>query len=216
MIEHIITYIAPHLCIFCATEGSLLCHDCQEKVPQKGKCLRCGCQSDRSICIRCVPGPLERCAAVTSYQGQAKELVHQLKYERARAAAVPMAHLIAEVVGSRPDSTVITFIPTANRRVRQRGYDHAARIAKEVAKVCGLPYRPLLGRSGHQRQVGATRALRQTQLQDAFYLRSRKAMPEAVILIDDVITTGSSLASAANVLHQAGITHVEAAVFAAA
>jgi predicted amidophosphoribosyltransferase len=93
-----------------------------------------------------------------------------------------------------------------------RGYDQAQIIARELAKRRQLTYRQLLSRSGGHRQVGASRKSRFSQLKGAFIATGRT--PPHVLLVDDVLTTGASVESAAKELKRSGAKTVEVAVFA--
>lgn len=153
----------------------------------------------------------------TTYAGVARDLLWKLKFDRAVAAALPVARACAAVVPIVSNDTLVTYIPTATSRVRQRGYDQAWRIARNVAKYIGRPALPLLARTGAARQVGADAATRRTQLLHAFRPRNMGSLHGAhILLIDDVITTGSSLEAASQVLREAGAIRVDALVFAQA
>jgi ComF family protein len=112
---------------------------------------------------------------------------------------------------------IVVPVPTASSRRRQRGYDQAELIARQLAKLCGLRYTKLLRRRGNSRQVGSSRQLRRLQLADAFYLTHPSMVRgQSVLLIDDVLTTGATLEAAGQVVKQAGSKRVMAAVFAQA
>lgn len=201
IIEAVLQYIAPNDCLQCGTEGRLLCGSCAALLPSIQPLLL----------TSAIP-----LYAVTSYSGVAQELVRKLKFERASAAAVDMALSMAKIL---PEGGYdgITYVPTVPSRVRQRGYDQARLLAKNVACTTRLPFHSLLARTGSQRQVGALRAQRLVQMEGAF--RMRKQYPtntKRLLLIDDVLTTGSTIRSAAAVLRAAGASKVGALVFAAA
>jgi ComF family protein len=146
----------------------------------------------------------------------AKDLVHRLKFERARAAAKIMADRVAVTLSADAD-LLISHLPTANSRVRQRGYDQAQLIAKRLGKRTGLPYSVLLARQDFSRQLGQTRQMRFKQMQTAFRpVRAGEVEGRRILLVDDVLTTGASLEAAARALRVAGAKRVSAAVFAAA
>ena len=112
-------------------------------------------------------------------------------------------------------NTLVMPVPTATSRRRLRGYDHAALLAKTIARQLKLPYAPLLKRIGQVRQVGADRATRQTQRTTAFRLsHARLVVNASILLVDDILTTGSSLEATARVLRAAGARQVDAVVFA--
>lgn len=158
-------------------------------------------------------GALTQVWVATDYQKTAAELVKRLKFDRAAAAAKLLAAAISDTIPPLPPQTVVSHIPTASRRIRQRGYDQAALIAKHLAKQRRLPYRPLLKRTGQSRQVGANRSQRASQLDGAFTVRTTK-LPEMALLVDDVLTTGATIEAAATALKKAGVTTVHAALFA--
>jgi ComF family protein len=160
--------------------------------------------------------PFERLIIGTTYDGIAKELLHKLKFERARAASRPIAQVIAgRLAVPFPVTGIVTHVPTAPTRVRQRGYDQSRLIAREIAQRCGLAYSALLRRRGSQRQLGQGRAVRKRQLTGVFWI-NRDISNKHVILVDDVITTGASVISAATTLRSAGAKSVTVVVFARA
>lgn len=220
MFEHIIKLLAPHECIHCNTEGSPLCGRCSVYLkPAKMRCYRCH-QATSAILFACAAcrkkSMLDGLSVVASYEGLAKELIHQLKFKRVAAAAQPIATCIAATISPVSNSLHVAHIPTANRRIRSRGYDQAALIAKEVARITGAPYTPLLARIGSSRQVGQIKEVRNLQMREVFRV-SAPAMVEGqtILLIDDVITTGATLEAAALELRRAGALSVRAAAFAA-
>jgi ComF family protein len=154
--------------------------------------------------------------AATEHEGVGKTLVHQLKFERARAGAAVAAKAMADLL--LPDANwLVTFTPTAPVRVRGRGYDQAQLIAGQLARMLQCEYAPLLLRMGTQRQVGQTRQVRREQMMQAFRpVRPGSIRGRHILLIDDVLTTGSTLEAAAATLKAAGAKRVSAAVFAAA
>ncbi len=154
--------------------------------------------------------------AVTSYDGPAKQLIHALKFERARAAADPIARLMKQRMPPLSPGTIICPIPTAHRRVRQRGYDQSVLIARQLAGALELPCHSLLRRTSATRQVGKNRLQRGEQLYQAFQVVRSFPPTATILLVDDVVTTGSTIDAAAAVMHQAGSQHLAAAVFAMA
>jgi ComF family protein len=201
IIEHIFRVIAPHYCLGCGAEGQLLCASCAGRLSQPH--------------LSSVLPPLVSVHAATEYTDLSKKLVHHLKFERASAAADDIAALMAARL-TFPGGSVITFVPTAPARVRVRGYDQAQRIAKLLGRRTGLPVIPLLTRKSGVRQVGQGRAQRLQQMTDAFYVpRPQHVQGRRIVLVDDVITTGASLQSAARALQKAGAKEIHARTFAA-
>lgn len=220
LLEKVIGLVAPHNCIVCSREGELLCDWC---IPDAvtllpDRCYYCKQISDNSaVCKSCRQkgSRLSNVWVRTGYEGTAKQLVYQLKFNRAKAAARPIARLIDETLPWLEPDTVLVPVPTATSRRRSRGYDHAELIAKELASIRNLSCQPLLVRIGQSRQVGAGRKERLLQLQSAFIAREMGAFKNVpLVLIDDIVTTGGTVEAAARALKTAGAKHVCAAVFA--
>jgi ComF family protein len=221
LIEELFNIVAPHECLGCQQEGALLCAACgltMATLPPR--CYRC---QRLSANFRTCPACRKQTAlyavlAVTVYDGLAKELLHRLKFGRAQAAAGTIADLLAPYcspLASQIDS--ITYIPTANTRIRERGYDQARLIARALARRLQVPCLPLLARAGSQRQLGQGRQKRLRQMSGAFWaLRPAQLHNQRILLIDDVLTTGATCETAARTLRKAGARRVYAAVFAAA
>lgn len=151
LLETLIKTVTPHVCLNCQAEGSLLCADCAPLrcPPLAVHCFRCLKPTDASgVCAGCRPETvLESVWVATEYTGLAKELVRKLKFDRAQAAVEPMAWLISQRAPYLGEDTVIVPIPTATRRVRQRGYDQAHQLARHLARRQHLPLRKLLKRA---------------------------------------------------------------------
>lgn len=217
MFERAISLVAPHVCIVCGREGTLLCKWCAaefvDRVPER--CYRClALSQDAQVCHVCRrQSPLGNVWVRSLYGGTVRELLYILKFGRARAAATIVASLLDESLPYFPEDTVVTYVPTATRRVRVRGYDQTRCIARELARLRGLRCRRLLIRYGQTRQVGASRAERVRQAADNYGSISTPGI-RSVLLVDDILTTGATLEAAAHVLKDSGIKHVYGAVFA--
>ncbi len=219
LLEKTIGLLAPHCCLGCGDEGSILCDWCLPDAigALPSRCYRCKQLSpDSRVCPSCRQhSKLAHVWVRGNYEGLAKRLIYKFKYERASAAAKPLARLMIEALPWLNDETLIVHVPTATRRRRQRGYDHAELIAREIARQRGLTHIPLLARYGQSRQVGAKRNERLKQLQDSFYIRNLNELPKArILLVDDIVTTGGTLEAAAAVLKKAGAKSVDAIVLA--
>jgi ComF family protein len=166
------------------------------------------------------PPVFGRARAVAEYDGTASLLVHRLKYndrlELARALGAMMARAGAEVL---QDADVIVPVPLHRWRLWRRRFNQAMALARVVSAESGVPCdHSLLARIKRtRRQVGLTKAQRQENLQGAF-----RVPPEAkarlkgkrVLLIDDVLTTGSTANAAARALLRGGAASVDILAFA--
>lgn len=217
--DRLLSSIAPHICVGCGAEGSLLCMECVEQLPylQAGICYLCGRLSrDFKVCVKCADSTtLQYVYVVAQYKDLAKELIAAYKFNDARAGAVPIAHTLNAVLPYFADAPAITFVPTLPQHARVRGFDHAQLLAKELSRLRSWHYAPQLLRQKSLQQHGATRAERQRQIKGAF----RAIAPERingrhVLLVDDVVTTGATLTEAARMLKKAGAGRIDAVVFA--
>lgn len=125
-----------------------------------------------------------------------------------------LGQLLARAVSAtRPGrDAILVPVPSRPAAVRERGFDHARRVASVAARACGLAWAPVLSRAaggGHQRPLG--RAARSTNQRGA--MRAR-AVEVPVLIVDDVVTTGASLREAYRALTQAGVRVLGAAVVA--
>ncbi len=219
LLERMLGVVAPHNCLVCGREGQLICHWCFEAAcpPVPPRCYRCRAASPNSqICAKCHRhSPLRHVWVATEYSDVAKRLLHFLKFERATAAAEPLAGYMAETLPYLDPTTLITYIPAATSRVRQRGYDQARLMSRELVKQLQLSSVSTLARLGQSRQVGASRAQRRQQMEHAFRpLHQAVITKRSILLVDDVLTTGATLEAAAKVLKTAGAKIVDAVVFA--
>lgn len=231
--DSLLNLLAPHLCLSCCREGSLCCQICLTKLKvseHKQVCYFCN-KTQRSsnnsknfqgICSSCKPKQsLNSISYFADYQDElSAALIKSLKFDYVYAAKKPIASALAELelqlLGLSLNSRIIvTAIPTANSRVRHRGWDQAKLIAKEYAKLKHLPYKSLLLRTSSFDQIGATKLQRSAASQKFFKpLRLSLIKNSTIILVDDVITTGSTLNSAATALKKAGARQVHALTFA--
>jgi ComF family protein len=216
--ERVINIVAPHYCMVCGMEGAVLCDWCLPDFahPLPARCYRCLAATQNSkVCAKCRrKSPIGHVWVRTQYEGQVKQLIHDFKFERKQAAAEPIAQLMSESLPYLPKETIVVHIPTASRRVRVRGYDHAELLAKALATKLGLRHQTLLRRVTQTRQVGAKREERLKQMESAFLVVEGIPKRSQVLLVDDLVTTGSTLESAGRLLRDSGVKTINAVVFA--
>ncbi len=221
LIDRLISTIAPHECVQCGREGSLLCAWClPDACPAlPSRCYRCQRLSSFSrVCEKCrTKTKLSHVWVRTEYEGVGKELVRLLKFERNQAAAERISLLMSEGLPYLSENTFIVHVPTTTVHVRQRGYDQAKLIASKLSVLLSRRHLALLARTGQTHQVGSRRIERVTQLEGAFHpLRKHLIKGAHIVLVDDVITTGATIEEAARTLRKAGAKRVDAVVFARA
>ncbi|MGH9031802.1 MAG: ComF family protein, partial [Acidimicrobiia bacterium] len=145
--------------------------------------------------------------AALPFAGRCRDVILGFKYRNRRPLAGHLAGLLVNRLvadGVRPgrDVDVVTWAPTSSSRRHRRGFDQAELVARQVARQLGLPCRRLLERSaGVGAQTGLGRELR---LAGPSFCARPDVRGRRVLLVDDVVTTGSTLRSAAEALAAAG------------
>lgn len=159
-------------------------------------------------------GPDRRVLSAYDYDGDVRRRVVDMKYRGRRSLARELAHQLAVAV--RADAVdgidVVTWAPTSSRRRRRRGFDQAHLIARQVARELGVPCRRLLIRETRRPQTGRSRVAR---LAGPRFRALATHRPLRVLVVDDVVTTGSTLRAAAQALTASGWGEVTLAAVAA-
>lgn len=159
-----------------------------------------------------LPDGIDRMHAAFVYEGPVRKLVHRLKYESVRAAAVPMARQMAYL--SSGEEEVIVPVPTDPKREKKRGFNQSALLAQHIAGELGMPMENALVRVQERRpQTGLSAGQRRENLVGCM-AADDAVNGKRILLVDDVITTGATVCEAARALRQAGAKGVS--VFAAA
>jgi ComF family protein len=155
--------------------------------------------------------------AALPFTGRVRDVILGFKYRNRRQLAGHLAgllvnRLVAEGIRPGRDVDVVTWAPTSSARRRRRGFDQAELVARQVARQLGLPSRRLLERAagtGPQTGLGRHRRLAGPAFAVRPDVRGRR-----VLVVDDVVTTGSTLRAAADALVTSGANAVVRAAVA--
>ncbi len=218
IMERIVSVFTPYDCIICGYEGLIVCEACLPLIcpAVPSRCYICRASTmDFAVCGRCRPSSkLRRVYVRSELSGIPKQLVHGLKYSYVQSVAVVMANFMTQILPDSSSSLIIP-VPTATSRLRRRGYDHTELIAARISRVIGAVKVSALVRLSQTSQVGSRRSLRVSQLKGAYRIARPGSLVDAhVLLVDDVVTTGSTLEAAAACLKAEGVKTVDAIVFA--
>ena len=221
-VKTVVDFVMPLMCVHCEDEGSLLCETCISNAPAMPAhvCTKCGEKTAEHVryCGDCValPPPLDRLVPIHRYGGSARSAIHALKYRHITAIAPEMAaQMSSSRFFKRAKLNCVVPVPMHENRLRERGYNQAALLARQVAHTNELAYIEdgLVKNRDTQSQVELSRLERARSLSRAFAANYDFADAH-VLLVDDVCTTGSTLMNCAVALKRAGARRVSAVVFA--
>ena len=204
---------SPPVCEACVLQFAQPQHRCRTcALPLTGKVSQCG------ACLR-EPSPLDQCLAAVNYGYPWSDLVVEFKFQQHPAWAHSLALLIRSAPWVEPaleQADVLLPLPLSKDRLRWRGYNQAQLLAEALEPVkCTTGV--LLRIKDTPPQSSLPRSERLASVRDAFAIDPLcigLLRGKSVVLVDDVMTSGASLVSAARVIRQAGSAHITALVFA--
>ncbi|MBM3939895.1 MAG: ComF family protein [SAR202 cluster bacterium] len=211
----------PARCVGCGMSGTFLCDRCAaEAKPSEPRCPSCAELGWPGVCARCaVRRPAFDSATVACrYMGAARDAVHALKYRHVRAIAPTLAgHMAVAVRQRRVSADAIVPMPVHAKRLRDRGYNQAALLADALGALLGLPV--LAGalvrvQSGRSQVKAPGHAARWANVAYDFEPGADGTAGMRLLLVDDVLTTGSTMSAAAWALKRGGAVEVAAVAFA--
>lgn len=205
--EKLLDLFFPPRCAFCRTVGVHgVCQNCEKTLPRTPEPL---CK-DTSFGV---------CAAPLLYEGVVRESLLRFKFHGVQGAAdgygALLAQCVAEELGGEFD--LVTWVPVSRERERERGYDQAFLLARETAKHWDTkPVRLLRKTRDNAAQSGLSSAAeRQGNVLGVYKAENTEMLKNAcVLLIDDILTTGSTLGECVRVLKEAGAKSVVCAALA--
>jgi ComF family protein len=229
-----VSLLYPATCTICRQHlraGEYLCDACEAKIARivPPFCETCSEPFDGSIntaftCANCAHRAIHFDAAVAAYRGRGivRDVIHQFKYNR----QIHLRHVVARWLCAALDDErlrniqfdLIVPVPLHPARQRERGFNQASVLAELLSAQTSIPCKPLLKRMRYTTtQTALDRSERMKNLHNAFRLRKNADVRGLrVLLIDDVLTTGSTLSECARILKRAGATSVHAATAARA
>ena len=213
--------LLPVRCVVCAWPGEgEVCARCLDGLPRLRPplCGRCGAPTAWPVgrCRECAGRRLafSTARAAVAYDARVKTLVAAWKEHGLRGLAALAADLVTGTVAA-PDACALAFVPGDGDRSLWRGHQPAERLARELGRRWDLPVERLIVRARRTpRQRGLPLSARRKNVAHAF--APARAAPAAVVLVDDVYTTGATASAAASALRRAGARRVHVVTFARA
>ena len=206
--------------------GAVICSQCKAHFPPAGPhvCSCCGrpVGSKDSLCRFCAAdlSGFDRAVSVFDYRENVRSFVFDIKYHDQPWLTKYAGRAMAEKLYQSGESVdVVTYVPIHFKKKRKRGFDQAQLMAQNMAYCMGLPCETLLSRTRNTApQSGLSAEERRENIRGAFQILPEKLdliRDRCVAVVDDVMTTGSSLAEIARVLHENGARRVIGVCFAA-
>lgn len=206
--ERLLDLFFPPKCALCGRVGVHgVCEQCERTLPRMETALREGTG-------------FGRCAVPLKYEGAVREALLRFKFHGARSAAEGLGMLLArcaaEELGGEFD--VVTWAPVSDKRFRERGYDQSELLARAAAKQWDTkPVRLLRKRRDTPPQSGLGAEARRGNVIGVYEAANAEEVKNArILLIDDIVTTGSTLSECVRVLKDAGAQSVVCACVASA
>ena len=213
----LLDWIYPPQCVSCGAPGSLFCRDCRSKLQPVGEhfCSKCGKPLKYGKSCRLCAGSgflFQASRAPYIYEGPAADLIKKLKYDGCLELAPILSDLLYgfwKELGWEAD--LIVPVPLSEKRRAQRGFNQSEMIARYFAKRTGVPIAPgaLMKIRHTAQQVGLNAEERRENLSGAFAAEEVMVKDKRILLLDDVMTTGSTFAECSAVLLKAGAGSVK-------
>ena len=217
----VLDFVFPPVCFGCGGSEAYICSACITSLPrlEPPYCSSCAEPlSSGDLCQRCREACLsvDRIISPFKYEDAIRRAVLDLKFKNLRASAPALGQLMASFISERHGmGQALVPVPLHESRLKSRGYNQSALLAREVSRLTGIPVMDALvvRAIDTQPQTALSWEERLTNVAQAF--RAVKDLSGMKItLIDDVATTGSTLSACAHALKEAGAVYVEGVVLA--
>ena len=225
-------FLFPAPCAGCGRDGGIICPSCAagRLTPLTAPyCPICAAPGVSGICAECqnFPRGFDSLRAPYRFEGLIRNAIHRLKYNGEKTAAKPLAALMSQYLQSNPadaDAAIadaltadaLIPVPLHPRRLRRRGYNQSALLAREIGRNLNLPLQEnrLIRVKNPQPQAQTPSPQQRRSNVSGNFACPADAAGLTALLIDDVATTASTLSECAAALKTAGATQVHALVLA--
>ena len=230
ILDGLLNLVYPENCLICSAAITRqrdcgICAHCWNKAVtlriDPPWCASCGLpfhhllEDSESLCANCIlnPPPFSSARSFGYYTGELSSVIQVMKFLGRRSLAEQVSSLLAAAfyrTWSREEFDYVVAVPLHPRRKRERGYNQSELLAQHLARRIALPlYHGLKRIRSTNPQVGLSNSERIDNVQGAFRCPdSRQVSGKRVLMVDDVMTTGATVASAAQALLEAGAVRV--------
>ncbi len=210
LLTKLLQLIYPPRCAFCGkvtANGEEICTSCEKELPY----------IPLEEQLRPLPG-INGCCSPLSYQDTVRESLHRYKFKGKNAYFRTYGKLVAKCVDENHVSCdIISCVPLSKKRLRKRGYNQSELIARKMAELLQLTYRPVLKkvRNNPAQSGTAGKKQRRENVQGVYEIHPAADIAgKSILLVDDIVTTGATLQECARVLTEHGAAQVWAATLA--
>ncbi len=237
-LDTVLEALSPTRCVGCERAGVLICDDCLARlrlIDPRESCTRCGAPFGRLLCTECagdgedevqaMADALDGCLACAVYEQPLPRIIKGYKDGGERRLAPIIAELLFDTAchaastapdrygGILAETDAVVFVPATAAAFRRRGFDHMEAVARPFCEIAGLPLCDALAKGGSLDQRSLGREERRAR-SSGLYHTVEDVAGMRLLLLDDVITTGATMAAAARELKRAGAASVRALALA--
>jgi ComF family protein len=218
IIKEIEELFFPVACVNCGRGGDWLCKNCKQRINfvASNTCYKCGVPSENNICSKC-KNNLDGIFILGDYKNEVlKKVIWEYKYNFIKDLSRVLVSLFVEKYDKDlSQDYFLTAVPISRKRFRFRGFNQADLIAREISSRCGIEYldKALTRVRNTQNQMELSKIRRMDNVSNAFS-SDASAEGEKIYLVDDVVTTGSTLEECARALKDEGAKEVWGVVLA--
>ena len=205
--------VCPHSCRGCGRMGEVLCECCKNNIilAHENYCLNCKRLITTAKCPYCDFVPTYMVGWRDELIGK---LVEEYKYNSVKTLGAVLAEVLDGILPVVDGKVAVVPLPTIERHVRERGFNHTLGVVKKLARRRGWEVARILKRAKDTVQVGVGNTARLLQAAEAYSLGGKIEPDTTYILLDDVWTTGASMRAALKKLQMAGASKIIIVVLA--
>lgn len=217
----LLEFVFAPKCVLCSASKDVVCGECARLLPKaRLRCLRCGKRNPYGVYCPSCTGKIrpDRVLSVFDYCDEVKKIIHEFKYKDYSALSEELARLMVPIISDLKNYSNYTLVPIPidEKKRQYRGYNQSELLVNHLGKLTNLPVKNILSRVHDSRpsQAQLEKDERRKNIKGAFFVKNATEIGENIILVDDVITTGSTIEEATKVLKKAGGKNVICLSFA--